>query len=162
MIARGSSHGLLYASLLKAGLVRQREFMPYWSLCYHLVWATGERAPLIGPDLEADVWRAIRATAARADVHVYAVGGIPDHVHVAVSIPPTLAVADAVRRLKGGSSHAVNQISGHGGFGWQAEYGAITFAKRHLPQVTAYIQNQQRHHAEQSLWPVLERIASPD
>ncbi len=135
--------------------------MPYRSLFYHLVWATRDREPLITHELLSDVLRLVRQAAERGGIEVYAVGGTGDHVHVAASIPPSLAVAEAVRRIKGGSSHAINQITG-GGFAWQAEYGVVTFAERHLPQVMDYIHNQERRHADRSVWQLLERIAEPE
>ncbi|HET7038180.1 MAG TPA: IS200/IS605 family transposase [Thermomicrobiaceae bacterium] len=130
--------------------------MPYWRLFYHLIWATRGREPLIGASLEAEVWRIVKRAGERGGSSVYAVGGIENHVHVVVSIPPSLAVAEAVRRIKGGSSHEINDLIG--GFGWQAEYGVVSFAERHLPIVTAYATNQRRHHADQTLRPILEQI----
>jgi hypothetical protein len=35
-------------------------------------------------------------------------GGIEDHIHLVVSIPPTMAIADFVKRIKGSSSHHFN------------------------------------------------------
>jgi len=116
---------------------------------------------LIHAELEAEVWRLVRQAAERTDVMVYAVGGIPDHVHVAASIPPSIAISEAVGRIKGGSSRSVNQITG-GGFAWQAEYGAVSFSERNLSAVIDYIRDQKRHHMDKSLWPGLERIADPD
>ena len=107
------------------------------------------------------MWRLVRQAAERANVMVYAVGGMPNHVHVAASIPPAMAVAEAVGRIKGGSSHAINQITG-GGFAWQAEYGVVSFSERKLPMVLVYIREQKRHHNDQSLWPGLEWIAEPE
>ncbi|MGI8475452.1 MAG: IS200/IS605 family transposase [Thermomicrobiales bacterium] len=134
--------------------------MPYWRLHYHLVWATRDREPLLGPEEEALVRRSIHLTAADLDLVPHAVGVMPDHVHVALSIPPKVAVAEAVKRLKGASAHGVNQSPSRADpstFGWQGEYGALTFGDAALPSVVAYIQNQANHHAENRLWPKLER-----
>ena len=46
-------------------------------------------------------------------------------------------------------------------FGWQGEYGVVSFGERHLPQVVAYISNQPRRHANNALWPTLEHVPSP-
>jgi putative transposase len=43
---------------------------------------------------------------------VHEIGGIETHVHIAVTIPPTLAISDFIGQLKGGSSHDVNQALG--------------------------------------------------
>ncbi|HSN75172.1 MAG TPA: IS200/IS605 family transposase, partial [Anaerolineae bacterium] len=77
--------------------------MPYYELYYHLVWATKDREPLIVPDLEADLHQYLRGKAISLGVIVHAVGGIEEHVHIAASIPPRLAVATVIGQLKGAS-----------------------------------------------------------
>ncbi len=129
--------------------------MPRWRLYYHLVWSTQGREPLITVERELIVHQRVRQTAERHGVVVHAIGGIDDHVHLAVTIPPTIPVAIAVQRIKGGSSRALNEEFG-GHFGWQNEYGVDSFSERQLPRVVAYLANQRRHHAEQTLWTAIE------
>ena len=133
--------------------------MPYWQAYYHLVWATKNREPTIDADRAATIDHALRAAARERGAVVHAVGVMPDHVHVAVSIPPRLAAADLVQALKGGTSHLLN----HGPlrrpdapFAWQAEYGLLTFGKRSLPDIVHYVTDQEAHHASDNLWPTFE------
>jgi len=92
----------------------------------------------------------------------HAVNGMPDHIHLAISIPPKLSVATIIGKFKGSSSHHINHaISDEKGFAWQAEYGVVTFSERHLSNVVAYVQNQKQHHSECSIWESLEHIPSP-
>lgn len=100
------------------------------------------------------MYRCLRQTAERHQIIVHTVGGTDDHVHMAVSIPPTMTVADAMRRIKGASSHAINGELG-AGFQWQPDYSIDSFSERHLERVVNYIANQRRHHADGILW---ERI----
>ncbi len=97
----------------------------------------------------------LRETAERLGVIVHAVGGTDDHIHMAVSIPPTISIADAMHRIKGSSSRAINQAFA-GGFQWQPDYSIDSFAERHLGRVVGYILNQRRHHAEGALWDRIE------
>jgi putative transposase len=84
---------------------------------------------------------------------------VNDHIHLALSIPPTVAVADAIGRLKGASSHLIGQrLTQQTGFAWQSEYGALSLTERALPTVVAYVHNQKQHHADNSLIHGLERI----
>ncbi len=129
-------------------------------LFYHLGWTTRDRLPLITPELERDRCRQIESAPRRKRILVHAVGGTADHVHMTVSIPPTLAVSEAMTAIQGASAQAIDQMGG-GWFGWPAEFGATTFAERHLTQVVAYIENQKRHQAEQSLWRTLEDVEAP-
>src|SRR4051795_11049944 len=112
--------------------------MPFWRLHYHLVWATRDRLPLIGEAEEQSIRRSFELTFADLDLVPHAVGDMPNHVHVAASIPPKVAVAEAVRRLKGASANAVNAQSGEErseAFRWQGDYGALSFGDSALPRV---------------------------
>jgi hypothetical protein len=89
---------------------------------------------------------------------------MPEHVHVAVSIPPRISIAEMVQKLKGSSSHLLN----HGAlrrefdtFAWQSEYGAISFGERSLDRITAYVKHQAEHHAADTLWPSFELTERP-
>ena len=138
--------------------------MTYWRLFCHLVWGTKARESLIDDERADVIERSIRAACHEMGVIVHALGGMPDHRHLAVSIPPRLAIADFMRRIKGESSHLLNHSAGRDGgswFGWQAEYGAISFGDGSLPRIVAYIQNQAEHHAANTLWPSLELTNRP-
>ncbi len=131
--------------------------MSRWRLFYHVVWATKDRKPLITLEREGLVHHRLRQEAERLDIIVHAIGGIDDHVHMAVSIPPTISIADALHRIKGASSRAINGEFG-GGFHWQPNYNIDSFSERHLDRVVGYIRNQRQHHVDGSLW---ERIELP-
>jgi hypothetical protein len=84
---------------------------------------------------------------------------MPDHIHLAISVPPKIAISEFVRLIKGNSSHFVNHSlkeSVQGSFAWQSEYGVITFGGRSLKSVVAYVENQAQHHANDDLWPIFE------
>jgi putative transposase len=130
--------------------------MSYWRLFYHIVWATKGREPLIDAEHEATVTRIVQAVCRESGAVVHAMGFMPDHVHVAVSIPPRIAVSDFVQQLKGGSSYQMNRPDAW--FRWQPEYGVVSFGERALPDVVAYVQNQRVRHAAEHLWPKFERI----
>ena len=137
--------------------------MPFWRMYYHLVWTTKERAALIRPELEPELYGYLRSKAREMGVHVYALNGWTDHVHVIASIPPRLAVADVVKRLKGASSHHLNHREGaEEKFRWQRGYGALTFGQRQLPQAKAYVDRQKEHHREQTTNASLERVDAFD
>lgn len=137
--------------------------MAFWRLCYHLVWATKNRAPLIQPEVEPRLYGYIVNKAAELGVYVHAINGWTDHVHLVVSIPPKHAVADVVRRLKGASAHDLN----HGAalpyaFAWQRGYGALSLGERQRPIAEAYVANQKRHHDQRTTNPWLEHDEAID
>ena len=94
---------------------------------------------------------------------IHAIGGIEDHIHLAITIPPKLAVSDVIGQLKGASSYYVNhQPQAKGTFRWQTGYGALTFGDRSMQTVVAYIHNQNVHHRQKSTIPVYERWETDD
>lgn len=136
--------------------------MPYWRLFYHLVWATKNRAPLIGEREARLIRRSFELTFADLDAVPHAIGFMPDHVHVVVSAPPKVAPADLARRLKGASAHAVNSRDDGPReeiFAWQGEYGALSFGEQALSEVIAYANDQPARHATGKIWSRAEQTA---
>jgi len=135
---------------------------PWTQLYLHLVWSTWQRLPLLVEPLRAEVYDLIQADCTRLRADVLAIGGIEDHVHLLVRVPSTIAPALLVKQVKGSSAHAINHASGiHKAFRWQGGYGAFSISKRHVPIISDYILNQEEHHRELRLWPLLEPPPEP-
>jgi putative transposase len=131
----------------------------YTELYYHFIWATKLREPYITAEVEEDLYRYIRSRCQEMKVFVHALNGMEDHTHLACSLPVTLSIAGFLDKIKGSSSHFVNHLPALGAqLYWQPGYGALTFAKRDLPRIIAYILAQKQHHQDGALWPALERI----
>ncbi len=83
--------------------------------------------------------------------HPIAIGGVDDHVHLLVGMPPTLTVSEAVRQIKGGSSKWMHEsLPGFADFAWQDGYGAFTVGHSQIEATKAYIRNQREHHREKT------------
>jgi putative transposase len=121
----------------------------YTELYYHLVWATWKRNPAIRPEIQDDLYAYIAHKCKAYEYELYAVNGMEDHIHVVLRIDPTVPVAEAVGKLKGSASRFCNQsLDVLTTFQWQTGYAALTFGKRDLPKLVAYVQNQKVHHRE--------------
>lgn len=136
--------------------------MAFWRLHYHLVWSTYQREPMLSEAVEKQVYGTILSKAKAFGAIVHAIGGVEDHVHVVVSIPPRYSVAECVQQFKGASSHYVNHQPGapHS-FRWQDDYGALTIGERSLADVAAYVLAQNEHHRNRTVRPFLEQAAEP-
>jgi putative transposase len=133
--------------------------MPFWKCYYHLIWATKHRAPLITPQHERVIYETVRNVSEELGSMVIAINGVADHVHVAATIPPSVAVSEWFKRCKGASSYAVNQsFAKDEPFRWQGGFGALTFGQQRLAMVVRYIENQKEHHATGKLRNFLERL----
>ena len=135
--------------------------MAYWRLYYHIVWAVKGRAPLISVEIEGSVYRLIAHKCNEQGGLAYVVNGISDHVHVVTAVPPTVALAEFIKKLKGSSSRFVHTEYGLS-FAWQSGYGVFTVSERSLPKVIDYVRHQKEHHQSGTLIPRLESFTSED
>ncbi len=120
----------------------------YVSSVFHVVFSTKERAQLICADLQPRLWNYLAGIARNYEIHVLAVGGIANHVHILMVLPADAKLSDAVRTLKANSSRWVRETNPL--FGWQQGYGAFSVSAPQLDRVTHYIHNQAAHHLRHS------------
>ncbi len=133
--------------------------MPFARCYYHLIWATYERQPLISDAIERLIYGVVRKKAIESRIEIFAINGVPDHIHLAVRMPPSVAPSEWIGKTKGAASYAVNGAwSGQGKrFQWQESYGVLTFGERALSKVVDYIVHQKEHHAQNTVIAYLER-----
>lgn len=138
--------------------------MPYSRLLYHVIWATKKRTPSITDDVVEVIQAAIGDTSRRLDTVVYAVGVMPEHVHVFAQIPPTLVVAKVIGQWKGASSHAVNALRPDSVevLAWQSGYGVLSVSQSGFDRVLDYVLNQRERHAARELYGVMERVSDDE
>lgn len=137
--------------------------MPYWKLFYHVVWSTKHRLPLIEPAWEEELYGYMWGKATALECIPHAINGTADHTHVVISVPPRLPVATVIGQIKGVSSYRANELFvANKAFSWQTEYGLFSFSERSLPSVVEYVNNQKKHHAENSVNSVMEDCGSAE
>lgn len=119
----------------------------YHSNHVHLAFGTKNREGLIEPELQPKLWAYMAGIARNHGMYPVAIGGMDDHAHVLVGIPPALSVAKAIQVIKANSSRWMKE-QGVSRFAWQEEYGAFGVSKSHLPEVAAYVNSQPEHHEE--------------
>ncbi|MCI0333308.1 MAG: IS200/IS605 family transposase [Planctomycetes bacterium] len=137
----------------------------YSEINLHLVWHTKSSLPLLTPEVEPLARRFLKKRIIETPgAFVHEIGGIETHVHLAVTIPPTLLVSEFIGKLKGGSSHDVNQALARGRkvLEWQTGYGVVSFGTRDLRWVIDYIRNQREHHARGTTHERLEWITQEE
>jgi putative transposase len=132
----------------------------YHEINLHIVWRTKNNTPVFVDHVEHQCHQYIlRRARQEAGVFVHAIGGTADHVHLAVSVPPTLLVSEWIGRLKGASAHYINhEICNRKILEWQTGYGVVSFGSRDAAWVVNYIRNQKEHHSSNTAHDRLERI----
>jgi putative transposase len=113
----------------------------------HIVFSTKVRVPLISPEIEEDLWAYLATVCRTLDCPAHAIGGMPDHVHIACSLSRTTTIADLLNALKSDSSKWIKALDGkQRDFAWQAGYGAFSIGQSQLDEVRRYIARQKEHH----------------
>jgi putative transposase len=119
----------------------------------HFVWTTYDRMPWIKPEIAPTVHCYIQTVAHNDGCEVLAVGGVSDHIHLFVCMSATVPFALLMQHVKGGSSHLIQHNLLPGSFfRWQSGYAAFGVSPSEKSRVVAYIQNQEEHHRNGSLW----------
>ena len=75
-----------------------------WNCKYHIVLVPKYRRKVIYKRLRKDIGKILRTLCDYKHVEIIEAHAMPDHIHMLVSIPPKLAVADFVGYLKGKST----------------------------------------------------------
>ena len=123
----------------------------YTHLVTHIVFSTKDRAPTISPEIKKDLLAYIGGIVREEGGRAFIVNGTNDHLHMLVSLPASLAVADLMRVIKTNSSRWVHEKwPARRNFGWQQGYGAFSVSRSAMVEVHAYIENQEEHHRKLS------------
>ena len=122
----------------------------YTQIYIQLVFAVKGRQNLIQTKWKEEMYKYICGIVSGKQQKVYAIGGVSDHIHLLVSIKPTVLISDLVRDIKANSSKWINEKQFvNGKFEWQTGFGAFSYSHSHLTNVIRYIENQEEHHNPQ-------------
>ena len=118
----------------------------YTNLLTHVIFSTKDREPLITAPLHDDLLPYLGGIVRKLGGALRAANARPDHVHLLCSLPPMVAVAEALRVVKTNSSRWVHRSRNYAGFEWQTGYGAFSVSHSLAPAVVRYIADQEKHH----------------
>lgn len=131
----------------------------FTNLLYHVVFSTKNRIPIITPEIQERLYEYMGGVIRNEQGILLEIGGVADHVHLLVKVPPSKAVADFMRVLKTSSSKWVHETWPEASqFAWQTGYGAFTVSHSIVPKVRRYIQEQEKHHRHMTFEEELIRI----
>ena len=112
----------------------------------HCVYGTKNSVNLIRDPQQ--VWHLTREIARNFGIDIIAIGGVANHVHLLMTLPPSRAMANVVRDLKANSSQILRRDSRV--FRWQDGYAAISVSPSAAKAVVQYIEHQAEHHRVRS------------
>ena len=119
----------------------------YSQLLLHVVFSTKRRTPWITTEVAERLYPYIGGILRADQGRLLAAGGMPDHIHLLVSLGRQMAIAEALRLIKANSSKWIHEtFPDQRDFAWQTGYGAFSVSYSHLETVKRYIANQADHH----------------
>jgi putative transposase len=123
----------------------------YTNILIHYIFSTKIREKIITDKLQERLYPYMGGIARENNMKAFAIGGVEDHVHLLISLPPTLPIAKAIQLIKGGSSKWVHDtFPTLKKFKWQEGYGAFSVSVSQRENTIAYILGQREHHRKKT------------
>lgn len=116
----------------------------YASLLIHIVFSTKGRTPSLTGLFPGRLFAYMGGIVKELGGMPLLINGPADHVHLLLSIPAKIAVAELVRVVKANSSKWAHGQQFQ--FEWQSGYGAFSVSSSKQQEVWDYIASQQEHH----------------
>jgi putative transposase len=115
----------------------------------HLVFSTKDRLPFLETTIRSTLYAYIATVARNAGCECLRVGGMEDHVHLAIEFSRTITIAELVEELKTSSSKWLKTQTPHlSSFAWQRGYGVFSVGPTDSEALLTYIDRQEEHHRE--------------
>ena len=113
----------------------------------HIVFSTKDRQKWLDAPISPRMHAYLATVCRDHDCEAYRVGGVADHVHLAVRLGRTISQADLIETIKTSSSPWIKK-QGHGyrSFFWQRGYGAFSVGFSQRDTLVQYIDSQEEHH----------------
>ena len=117
----------------------------------HLVFTTKDRTPILNASIRTALHAYLATVARNAGCECFRVGGVADHVHLAISLSRITTTAKLVEELKTSSSKWLKtQSPALASFAWQRGYAAFSVGPADLAALRHYIDTQEGHHHKQT------------
>jgi putative transposase len=123
-----------------------------YQTAYHLVWRPVYRRDVLHEPVKSTLENLLHTIAHQKGMEVLAVDVQPDHVHLFVSFPPAMSIAEAVKLLKGISARQLRLIfpqlrkRTRSDRLWAPSYYAGTAGHVSAETIRNYIEAQESHH----------------
>ena len=112
---------------------------PFGTVKYHLIWVTKYRYAVLGGDVGMRCREPPRETALAHEMVIHAGSINRDHVHMLVSVPPSLSVSRAVQHLEGRSLH---KLLGEFGILRKRYWGQNLWARGYWVATSGYVTDE--------------------
>jgi putative transposase len=114
----------------------------------HSTFSTKNRANLITPDIEDELYPYIHAILENKGSKLITGNGTSNHIHLLFSMGKSIDISKLIGEIKRSSSLWIKEKGPEfKGFYWQEGYGAFSICQREVSALSKYIHHQKEHHA---------------
>lgn len=119
----------------------------YRQILYHIVFRTKKNERTLSTEYQKELFAYILGILKNKDCYLYRINATDDHIHMLISLHPSIALAALMRDLKTSTSMWLKQHKGFSQFnGWADGYSAFTYSNNEKNTLIEYIKNQQEQH----------------
>jgi REP element-mobilizing transposase RayT len=123
----------------------------YTKIYLQLVFAVHNRASILEPEWKDELCKYITGIVKKNGHKLIAINGTQNHIHILIGYNPEQKISDLLQDIKGSSSKWINKKGfARGKFKWQAGYGAFSYSRSQINNVSKYILNQEHHHKKKT------------
>ena len=125
-----------------------------FNLKYHIIWCTKYRYRVLTKEVAQRTREIIREICASNYVDILSGNVGPDHIHILVSVPPSISISKLMQYIKGKCGRKLLQEFEQlkkrywRQHVWSRGYFAVTVGNLNDKQVQEYIENQSLHNKE--------------
>lgn len=123
----------------------------YTQIYIQTVFAVQDRVSLIRPEWKDELYKYITGIVQTNKHKLISINGVSNHIHIFFGYKPHQLIPDLLQDIKGSSSKWINEKGFvKGKFSWQESYGAFSYSHSQINSVVKYIENQEKHHKNQT------------
>ena len=134
------------------GMEYRRGSHSLFDLKYHVVFCTKYRYKILTGEVAIRTRELIREVCAANYVDIVSGSLSPEHIHLLLSVPPSISISKLLQYIKGKSSRKLLTEFEHlrkrywGQHLWARGYFAVTVGNVNQEDVQKYIEEQELHH----------------
>jgi putative transposase len=149
----------LWVTTLKGSRKGRRGMSTYTQIYYHITFGPYERRPCLCGDRREEFFKFAWGVIKQKKCTLYRINAVDDHLHMLVSIHPTVTLSDFVLDFKKATNRWIKENNAFPGFEhWQEGYGGFTHSRQERDGLIEYIKGQQEHHKHESFRDEFRRL----